>query len=109
LEIGDVVEQTAPGTEGDIMNDERLERSLNSIGKACFVKHYETLRDWSGIDAVEYLIKHELYTEDAARVRGSCSKNIFNAGRHADALRIIARSDRVPREVVAKAETLLSE
>jgi len=88
------------------VDDKKLERSLNSIGKACFVNHYELFRDKSCADVlfvVDFLVKNEQYTNAGAQIRVSDAKAIFNAGRQVDALKIIVQSQRLPQESVDKA------
>jgi len=45
------------------MNDEQLQRSLQSIGKACFVKYLDTFSNpqISNEDLIDYLIAQESY------------------------------------------------
>ena len=91
------------------MDNSQLERSLQSIGKACFVKHYELFTDHrvDGADAAEYLLKAERFTEKACSTRVSHARAIIRAGRANDALRNIAKSGRVPNEWRDKAMNLV--
>src|SRR5258706_16088180 len=92
------------------MNDQQLINNLNSIGKSCFVSHYEIFRDYSRSDpsfAIDYLLKNMKIKESGARIRVSFAKGIFNAGRQTDALRIIANSNRIDPELLDKARRLL--
>jgi hypothetical protein len=98
--------------DGSIMDDKKIERSLNRIGKACFVTHYELFRDKARTEppfVVDYLMKTEKYNESGATIRASYAKQIFNAGRHVEALKIVARSERIPQESASKARMLLNE
>jgi hypothetical protein len=93
------------------MDDKQLVRSLNSIGKACFVKHHELFRDKSRTDplsVVQFLMRYEKYEEAGATIRVSCARAIFNAGRQSEALSIIAKSGRIPWQSADKARRLLS-
>lgn len=72
------------------MNDQQLQRSLNSIGKRCFVKYFEEFR--SSNDVAALLEREEGYTFKACRSRTSHAKSIIKARREQDALDIIIRS-----------------
>jgi hypothetical protein len=91
------------------MDDRKLEQSLKSIGKTCFVDHYELFRDKSRVDAlfaVDFLMKTENITEAGAKIRVGFARGIFAAGRQNDALKIIAQSERIPRDLADKARLL---
>jgi len=93
------------------MDDHKLRQSLNSIGKAYFVKYYELFRNKSSTDVafvVDFLINAENITESGAKIRVGFARGIFNAGRQNDALKIIAQSERVPRDLVERAKLLLN-
>jgi hypothetical protein len=95
-----------------MMDDKTLDRSLKSIEKECFVKHYELFRDKSGPDAdfvVDSLMRNENYNESGAKIRVSHVRRIFSAGRQEDALKFIVRSERIPQGSVDKARLLLNE
>jgi hypothetical protein len=80
------------------MDDHKLQQSLNSVGKACFVNHYDLFRNKSGTDALfvaDFLMKTENMTEGGAKIRVGFARRIFNAGRQNDALKIIAQSGRI--------------
>jgi hypothetical protein len=92
------------------MDDKKLRRSLSSIGKACFVCHYELFRDKSRttpLFVVDFLMKNERYNESGATIRVSHARLIFNAGRESNALEIYSQSRRIPRESADKARRLL--
>lgn len=69
-----------------------LERTLQSIGMSCFVKYYHL---WSGdrVDAIETLKAETDYTENSCSSRTGHAQSILRAGRGADALRLIIRSN----------------
>jgi hypothetical protein len=93
------------------MDNHKLRQSLNSIGKACFIKNYDLFRNKSSTDvlfAVDFLMKTENITEAGAKIRVGFARGIFNAGRQNDALKIIAQSERVSRDLAEKAELLLN-
>src|SRR5205823_3236626 len=92
------------------MDDQELINSLNSIGKGCFVTHYELFRDKvlsDNLFVIEGLVKIERYTESGARIRVGFARAIFKARREHDALKIISESKRLPRQLTAKAKILL--
>lgn len=90
------------------MNNEQLERSINSIGKGCFVKYFEEFSNMSisKEDLIERLMKTEGYKESGSTTRVSQARRIINAGRAKDALLIIASSNRVPASVSKLASEL---
>ncbi|WP_086982315.1 hypothetical protein [Vibrio aphrogenes] len=90
------------------MDDKQLERSLHSIGKACFVKYYDLFQNpnWSREDLIEHLMKAEGYYESGCKTRISQSKRIFDKNRALDALDIIINSNRLPVEIIEKARKL---
>ncbi len=94
------------------MNDDQLERSLQSIGKGCVVEYFCEFADKSISDRliIEMLMRHKRYTESGSRTRVSQARRIIRAGRAEDALRNIIRSERITNygQVSAKARALLS-
>ncbi len=90
------------------MNDDQLDRSLRSIGKACFVKYYEKFSDPSltNEDLIDLLMKQENYKETGAKTRVSQSRRIINSGRAKDAFKLIASSNRVSAKISQKANQL---
>src|SRR5207248_2173214 len=93
------------------MDDQELIKSLNSIGKGCFVTHYELFRDKVLSDSlfvVERLVIAERYMESGARIRVAFARAIFKARREHDALKIIGESKRLPLQLTAKAKFLLA-
>jgi len=91
------------------MDDVQLDRSLQSIGKACFVKYFELFSDskLKDHDLIDLLMKHEGYKESGALTRVSQSRRIIREGRAKDALKIISGSGRVPEEVRKQAHLLM--
>ena len=92
------------------MNDNQLQRTLQSIGKACFVNYFPefsnlTLSDES---VARILVEREGWDEAAAlnfRVRGA--RHIIKAGRAKDALMLIVDSPRMPKKLKSCALSLL--
>ncbi|OCW96057.1 hypothetical protein [Alishewanella sp. HH-ZS] len=90
------------------MNDDQLDRSLRSIGKACFVKYFAEFSDLaiSSEDLIDMLMQQEGYTESGCKTRISNSRRIISSGRQDDALAMIIASERVEAEIVDKAREL---
>ena len=91
------------------MNDKTLDRTLRSIGKACFVNYFTKLSDLSLSDeaVARILVEREGWDEAPTlhfRVRGA--RRIIRAGRAQDALKLIAASPRM-RELESRALLLL--
>jgi hypothetical protein len=94
------------------MDDRKLAKSLNAIGKACFVTHYELFRDRSRRDpsfVVDFLVKNDGFKEAGAKIRVGFARSILNAGREHDALKIIARSRRIHHKFSDQARRLLED
>lgn len=71
------------------MNDEKLEWLLNRIGKAAFARYYYELKN------DEPAMMAGIYNDAGIRIRQSYARQIFNAHREYDALRIIMGAARV--------------
>lgn len=76
------------------MNEQQLVRTLNSVGKRCFVTWFRQFCDpsLSNEDVAALLEEAEQYTAKTCRNRTSGARSIIRAGRGRDALTIIARS-----------------
>ncbi len=74
------------------MEDHHLTKSLQSIGKSCFVKNFELFSDASisDLDAMQFLMDDQGYEQTGARTRVREGRRIIEAGRARDALKIIA-------------------
>jgi len=90
------------------MNDAQLERSLRSIGMACFVKYFSKFSDvsMSNNDLIALLKREENYVESGCRTRVTQSRRIIANGRAQDALLLVASAARVPDEISAAAGKL---
>jgi hypothetical protein len=93
------------------MNDKQLDRSLRSIGKACFVKYFYNFRDaeMEDYDLIERLMVEENYQESGCKIRVSQARRIFRENREIDALRGISRSERVSIECLDRSKVILAE
>lgn len=90
------------------MNDQELERNLQSVGKGCFVKYFgEFASNSPTSDVVEILLQCEPYTEKSCRSRVSHARSIISAGRAQDALLMIADA-KVSSATREQAKALLS-
>ena len=82
------------------MDDDKLERYLQSVGKRCFVNYFDDFAGGLSSDAVvELLMRNEGYAEKASRTRVSTARRIIKAGRAGDALQVIGKSSRVPESI----------
>ncbi len=90
------------------MNEIMLKRTLNSIGRTCFVKHFELLTnlDFSTDQIVEKLIQLEGYSENGCRTRANCSKRIVKNNLTLKALDLIIETKKIPIELKQKADLL---
>ena len=84
------------------MDDKQLERSLQSVGMACFVKYFHKFSNHNlgREDLIELLMKKEGYKESGSKTRVSQSRRIINGGRAIDALNIVSEAGRVPNHIV---------
>ena len=86
------------------MDDDKLDRNLQSVGKCCFVNYFDDFAGGLSSDAVvDLLMKNESYAEKATRARVSTARSIIKAGRAKDALRVISGASRVPESVRVRA------
>ena len=89
------------------MNDQQLVRTLNSVGKACFVRYYERAADAS---LPQRIRDADGYSPVACQTRASGIRSIvIRHGRGKDALSIIANSRKVDAEARNNAAALLGQ
>jgi len=82
------------------MNDEQLDRALQSVGMGCFVRYFdEFVKDSQSVDVAELPFRSENWTEKSCRGRGSHARRIVRAGRSMDALKRISAATRVSESV----------
>ena len=87
------------------MNDQQLIRTLNSVGKECFVKYSERAYDAS---LPQQIRDADGYSPVACQTRASGIRSIVVLhGRGEDALEIIANAGKVKPEARKKAAALL--
>ncbi len=82
-----------------------LEKTLNAVGKAIFVKYYFVFANMSNEDCREMFTEN--FTEKSKRSRTSHAKAIFREDKQFDALKIICNSPRIDPVIKKKAETIL--
>ena len=76
------------------MNEQQLVRTLNSVGKRCFVTYFRQFCDLSlsNEDVAALIEEAERHTTKTCRTRTNGARRIIRAGRGRDALTIIANS-----------------
>lgn len=90
------------------MDDQQLNRNLQSVGMCCFVKYFGEF-DNNALPnraVAEILRERESYTPASCSSRVSKSRSIIRAGRARDALLMIAGSAKVCRRTAEKAKEL---
>jgi hypothetical protein len=92
------------------MNDNQLERSLQSIGKKCFVKYFDAFNNQqlSNEDVIEMLMKNEGYEESGCRTRVTQARRIIKAKMIKSALTNISQSSKIEVSIIEKAKSLLN-
>lgn len=87
----------------------QVTRSLQSIGKACFVKYFKEFSNvsLSSEDLIELLQTNERYKESGCITRISQARRIIRTGQAKAALIEIIESPRLADETVAMANKLL--
>lgn len=91
------------------MNDEELERALQSVGKACFIRHVSIFTDILIDDgtAIERLKAASHWSEAGCKIRVSHAHRIVRSGKTRLAVEKIAGS-RLSSEDIALARQWLS-
>ena len=91
------------------MDENQLNRSLQSIGMKCFVDYYEKFRDdkMSNVDLIELLMNNEGYKESGCKTRVSQSRRIIKAGMSVAAFKKIVKFSRLENSTLKKARVLL--
>ena len=86
-----------------------LQRQLNSVGKAIFVKYYYYFSDsnYYSTEDITKIIK-ENYSNKSKKSRISHAHMIFNNNLNVEALKIILKS-KVPEEIKQQAQNILEE
>lgn len=93
------------------MNDHQLQRNLQSMGMACFVKYFDEFANPSlpNQAVIKTLLERESYTESSCANRASKARNIIKAGRTPDALLLIAGASNVDYRTAQQARALANE
>lgn len=83
------------------MNEKQLERSIQSIGKGCFIKYFDYFENMSisNDELIDLLMKNENYKESGAKTRTYQSRRIINSGYAKEALKNISESQRLDEQI----------
>lgn len=82
-----------------------LEKRLNVVGKAVFVKYFYVFANMSYKECREMFTEN--FTKKSKRRRISRAKTIFREGQQFEALKIVCRSPEIDQHTQLKAETIL--
>lgn len=91
------------------MENKRLTRYLNSVGKECFVTYFSLFNDNSmtNQEIAEIIQEEKGYTYKACSSRTGHARMIIREGGSIEALTIISKSNRLDYEIIKKAESYL--
>jgi len=94
------------------MDQYKLEKRLQSIGKRVLVEQYSLFEDYahkitSKEDAVEQLVSYDVSNENGAMIRLSNAKTIFDKKMERAALVLITQSKRIDASTLREANILL--
>lgn len=85
------------------MNEAKLNRELNSVGRATFVQHFDLLSECPPEghpkDCLAELVRLRRSNSAGAGRRCYAARRIFRANKEMDALRMVSNSPGVPLEV----------
>ncbi len=87
-----------------------LTRCINSIGKSCFIKHFDLFADRKlrVVDKVDRLMQLENYTESGCHIRVTFADQIFENGFEKEALRVIIDSPKIAWTDKQRAKEILA-
>ncbi len=90
------------------MSSSKLMRIINSIGKACFIEHFELIMNsnLSKNVIIEQLMNLGKYSENGAKTRINCAKRILKNNLIREILEIIIESKKVTEATRNKARKL---
>lgn len=90
------------------MNEQQLIRVIHSIGKMCFIKHFELLTNpfLSTKKIAETLMNLEGYSQNGAMTRANCAKRIFENSAIEKAIDLILKSQKIPDDIKEKAKKI---
>ena len=88
-----------------------VERALNSVGKACFIRYFRTFADdnLSNTEIAIILSNENGYTDKACRTRTSKARTIIKNGWTCTALELVTSSFRLDPDILKAAQKLMSE
>lgn len=82
-----------------------LEKRLNAVGKAVFVKYYFVFANMDNEDCMEMFTEN--FTENTKRSKTYHAKAIFRERKQFEALKIICNSPRIDEKIQLKARHIL--
>lgn len=89
------------------MSSSKLMRIINSIGKACFIEHFELIMNSISKNVIiEQLMNLGKYSENGAKTRINCAKRILKNNLIREILEIIIESKKVTEATRNKARKL---
>jgi len=96
------------------MEQERLIRKLNSVGKEVFVRYYYLFRDFASDNvsrrsAIQRLVDENVSNEDGAWMRLGNARAIFNERGNCHALLLIQHSQRLSDRTITLARKIAKE
>lgn len=93
------------------MNTNKLDELLKKIGKRVFVQYFHEFGDegLSNQDVVALLENEESFQPQASAARVANARRIFSDNMEAEALSIIAASNRMEQKITDEARALLTQ
>lgn len=94
------------------MNENELVRKLNSVGKTAFATCFELFQKYAAHkitreNCISQQVTKGISNENGAAIRCGNAKLIFEARMECEALKLISKSNRLPNEIITKAEKLI--
>jgi len=88
-----------------------IERALNSVGKACFIRYYKIFADenYSNTEIAIILSDENGYTDKACQTRTSKARTIIKNGWTCPALELIQSSSRLAPSVRMASQEIFNE
>ncbi len=92
------------------MENQKIIRLLNSIGKTCFIEHYYDFRNCSNKKELAQKIFQNNNTRkvNPNLTRINCALQLFNNHSEKEALLLIIKSSSIPTEIKNRAQEILS-
>lgn len=93
---------------GFILDTEKLEKSLKSIGKKSFVEDYEIYSNDNILITEKINNLSKKYSRNGSTIRVSFADEIFKNGKQKEALGLIINSPRISNAIKVQAKELLA-